>query len=94
MWHHLYHVFTYFYFLLIEKDICDCRNVSVNLPYVVCFSLGDLFTFLVKVSPFFSYFYAIRTSVLSLFMWFLLIIPLKDRILPVLMSADQQDLVR
>ena len=34
MWCHLYHVFTYIYSLLIEKDICVCRNISVKLPCV------------------------------------------------------------
>ena len=28
MWHHLYCVFTYIYSLLIEEEICDCRNIS------------------------------------------------------------------
>ena len=56
-WQHLYHVFTYIYFLLIKKDICDWRNVSVNFPCVcVCLSSGDLFIFSVRVSSFFSYF--------------------------------------
>ena len=27
---HLYSVFTYIYSLLIEKDLCECRNISVN----------------------------------------------------------------
>ena len=27
-------MFTYIYSILIEKDICDRRNVSVKLPYV------------------------------------------------------------
>ena len=27
---HLYCVFTYISSLLIEKDICDCRNVPIN----------------------------------------------------------------
>ena len=26
-WHCLYHVFTYIYSLLIEKDTCDCQNL-------------------------------------------------------------------
>ena len=30
-WRHLYRVLTYIYSLLIEKDICDCRKVSVKL---------------------------------------------------------------
>ena len=39
-------VFTYIHSLLIEKDICDCRNVSVKLPCVyLCLSSGDLFIF-------------------------------------------------
>ena len=37
-----YYVFIYFYSLLIEKDICNCWNVSVKLPCVcVCFSSGE-----------------------------------------------------
>ena len=36
-WHHLYHVFTYIYSLLIKKDICYCRNISFKLLCVyVC----------------------------------------------------------
>ena len=70
--HHLYCVFTYIYSLLIEKDICDCQNVSVKLPCVyVCLSSGDLFIFSVRVSSCFSYFFVIRTSVLFLSMWFI-----------------------
>ena len=46
MWRHLYCVFTYIYSLLIEKDIYNCRNVSVKLPCVyLCLSFGDLFFF-------------------------------------------------
>ena len=30
MWCHLYCVFTYIYSLLIEKDICNCQNVSLH----------------------------------------------------------------
>ena len=55
MWHHLYHVFTYF--LLIEKDICDHQNVSIKLLRVcVCFLPGYLFIFSIRVSSFFFYF--------------------------------------
>ena len=55
-WHCLYRLFTYFYSLLIEKDICDRPNVSVKtLCIYVCFSSGDLVIFLIKVSPLFSY---------------------------------------
>ena len=60
-WCCLSHVFTYIYSLLIEKDIYDCQNVSVKLPYVyVCLSSRDLFIFLVRVSAFFSYFCVIK----------------------------------
>ena len=46
-------VITYIYSLLIDKDICDCQNVSCNLPCVyLCFSSGDLFAFSVRVSNF------------------------------------------
>ena len=55
---------TYIYSLLIEKDICDHKNVSVKLPCVyVCLSCGDHSMFLVRVS--FSYFWVTHTSVLS-----------------------------
>ena len=41
-----YHVFTYMYSLLIEKDILDRRNISNKFPCVcVCFSSRDLFIF-------------------------------------------------
>jgi hypothetical protein len=33
-WCHLYHMITYIYSLLIEKDICDCQNVPIKLPCV------------------------------------------------------------
>ena len=40
-WRRVYPVFTY---ILIEKDICDRRNVSVDLMYIyVYLSSGDLF---------------------------------------------------
>ena len=43
------------YSLLIEKDVCDSRNVSVKLQsFYVC--LGDLFICSVRVFSFFSYF--------------------------------------
>ena len=46
-------MFTYIYSLLIQKDICDHQNVSINLPCVcVCHSSGKsilfLFLFLCK----------------------------------------------
>ena len=34
MWHRHYHVFTYIYSLLIEKDICDHWNISFKFPCV------------------------------------------------------------
>ena len=62
----LYRVFTYIYSLLIEIDICDPQNVSVQLPCVyTCFSSRDLFTFSVRHSSLFSYFYVMCTSALS-----------------------------
>ena len=34
------------YSLLIEKDICDCRNISIKLQYVyLCFCFVDIFIF-------------------------------------------------
>ena len=43
-WRRLYCLFTCIYTLLIEKDICDCRNISVKLPCVnMCISSRDLF---------------------------------------------------
>ena len=58
-----HHVFGYI--LLIEKDICDCQNISIMLPYVyVCLSPGDLFIFLVWVPLSFPIFCIICISVL------------------------------
>jgi hypothetical protein len=49
-WRHLYHIFTYIYSIVIEKDICNCQNVSVKFPCVyVCLLSGDLFVFSVRV---------------------------------------------
>ena len=53
MWCRLFHVFTYFYSLLIEKDICDRRNISIKL-LCVPFVRRSLH-FLVRVSSFFSF---------------------------------------
>ena len=45
------------YSLLIVKDICDRRNVSVKFPCAyVCFWSGDLFIFSIIVCSLFSYF--------------------------------------
>ena len=42
-------LFTYIYSLHIEKDICDCRNVSIKLPCFYVWPLsGDLFIFFGK----------------------------------------------
>jgi hypothetical protein len=57
MWNHLYNVFTYIYSLMIEKDICDCQNISIKLLCVyLCLSFGDLFVFSVRVFSFYLYF--------------------------------------
>ena len=60
MWHRLYCVFTYIYSLKIEKGLCECRNLSVKYPCALlvflCLSSRGLFIFLVRVSPFSSYF--------------------------------------
>ena len=46
MCRHLFCVFTYIYSVVIDKDICGCRNVSVKFPCVyLCLSSGDLFIF-------------------------------------------------
>ena len=38
-----------FYSRLIEKDMCDCQNISVKLPCIyLCLSFRDLFIFLVS----------------------------------------------
>ena len=62
------HVFTYIYSLLIEKDICDCRNVSIKLSCVCVSLLPENFIFSVRVSSFFSYFlcYVLNLSVIFL----------------------------
>ena len=42
----LYHVSTYIYSLLIEKDICDCQNILINLPCVyVSLLSGYIYTY-------------------------------------------------
>ena len=70
MWTHgkdevtsFYHVFTYIYSLLIEKDICDHQNVLVKLPCVcVCLLSRDLLIFSGKSFIFlFLFFCVIRT---------------------------------
>jgi hypothetical protein len=47
----LYYVFTCIYFLLIKKDICDRRNISIKFQCVcVCLSSGDFFIFRLEFS--------------------------------------------
>ena len=51
-WRHLYLVFTYIYFLLIEKDICDRRNISnkflcVFPPEILSFFDGIFLSFII-----------------------------------------------
>ena len=47
-------MFTYIHSLLIEKDGCDRRNISIKFPCVcVCLSYRNL-QFLVRVFPFLS----------------------------------------
>ena len=45
-WHHNYRMFTYIYSLLIEKGICDQRNIQVSLCTFVWRSLHFLVNFL------------------------------------------------
>ena len=55
MWHSLYHVFTYFYSILIKKDIYDHQNISVKF---VCFFCPEISSFFSKFSlpfPIFLY---------------------------------------
>ena len=49
----LYHVFTFIYSPLIEKDICDCQNVLIKLPRAcVCVFPGDILIFSVFIHIF------------------------------------------
>ena len=58
-------VFTYIYSLLIEKDICDCCNACLYVPFI-----RRSLHFFVK-SFLFSYFCVIRISALSLSTWYI-----------------------
>ena len=61
---HLYCVFLCIHALLIEKGICDCRNVFVRFPCVyLCLSSGDLFISFGESFRFLFLFCVIRTSV-------------------------------
>ena len=48
--HGLYHVFTYIYSLLIEKDICDCQNVSVKLS-CLCVPFIKKINYIMFINP-------------------------------------------
>ena len=52
----LYCMFTCIYSCLIDKDLCESRNISIKFPCVIlvylCFSSGDLFIFSLRVNPF------------------------------------------
>ena len=71
-----YCVFTHMYSLLIDKDFRESQNVSIkfvcDLLAYLCLTSGDLFVFPVRVSPFYSYFFVISTSVVSFSTWSLL----------------------
>jgi hypothetical protein len=65
------HIFIYS--LLIEKDLCECQNISVKFQCVyLCLLIGDLFICLVRVSSFYFYLCVIRILVLSLVRWSLI----------------------
>jgi len=49
---HVYHVFTYIYFLQIEKDICDRQNISIKFFRVfVCAIPLEISSFFSKSFP-------------------------------------------
>ena len=53
MWQHLYCVFIDIYFLVIEKDLYECQNISlVSVCSLLCLSSEDLFNFSVSFFPF------------------------------------------
>ena len=61
--------FTNIFSLLIQKDLCECRNESIKFPCVyLCLSSREHY-FSIRASPFYSYFCVIRTLVLSLSTW-------------------------
>ena len=62
-WRHLYCVFTYIYSVLIKKEICDCRNISIKFLRVFPLEISSIFgkSFLLS----FSVFCAIHILVLS-----------------------------
>ena len=72
MWRHLYLVFTYIYYLLIEKDMCSHQNISIKFQCVcMCLSSRDYFIFLIRVFPFFSHFLCYSYFGTFLHTWFL-----------------------
>ena len=58
MWCHLYCVLTYPHFLLVDKDLHECQNISINFSCAIYMSLssGDLLTFSVRNIHVYSYF--------------------------------------
>ena len=64
----IFTVFTYIYFLLIVKDLCESQNISVKFPCAIvvylCLSSGDLILS-VTVFPFYSYFCVLISLSLS-----------------------------
>ena len=63
-WRHLCHAFTYVHSLLIEKDGCARRNISLKFPCVfVCLSYSDRFNFWQEFSLSFPHGLFIITSV-------------------------------
>ena len=53
--------------LLINKDLCECQNVSVKFPcaFFICVFHSETSSFFGRVSPFYSYFCIIHTSLFS-----------------------------
>ena len=52
-----------FIYSLIEKDLCECRYITVKFPCVYLYlSSGNFIIFPVRVSPFCPYFCVILTS--------------------------------
>ena len=57
--------------LVIDKDLYENQNLSIKFlcALYLCLSSGDLFILSIKVSPIFSYFCVIHTSVLCFSTW-------------------------
>ena len=68
MWCHLYCVFTYIYSLLIEKDICDCWNVSVEIPCLCVAFIRRSLHFFGK-SFLFSPFFCVKSRIMLWIVW-------------------------